>query len=129
MKNLKTAVEECMVSCEKKDGGEVLSRFVFADDFIGFQGHFPGNKILPGICQIQCVLSTVEQASGKRAELREIVLAKFTAPVLPNDEMVCLCRTLDEGEAGLVIRASFTVSEKKIGEMKLKMRMRERNTP
>ena len=58
----------------------LTASFLFPEDFIGFQGHFPGNKILPGVCQIQCVISMLEKWKKKNIVLREIVLAKFFSP-------------------------------------------------
>lgn len=120
---MKKAIEQCMAGLEAKDSGELNAAFIFPEDFIGFQGHFPGNKILPGICQIQCALSMLEKWRGKRAVLKEIVSAKFFAPVLPAEELRCRAVSAAEGSGAFILKASFSRDNKKVSEMKLRVRL------
>ena len=85
MKKIKKEIEQCMLDFGITEGGALNARFMFPEDFIGFQGHFPGNKILPGICQIQCVIAMIEKWKGGRAELKEIIIEKFLSPVLHSE--------------------------------------------
>ena len=103
------------------------SRFMFSETFIGFQGHFPKHKILPGVCQIQCALSTLEQAMQKNVELREVTLAKYFAPVLPGEEITCLCSDVsDAGE--FVFKTMITKGSAKVAELKLRVFLSEKNS-
>src|ERR1039457_5626251 len=86
----------------------LTSSFLFPSEFIGFQGHFPAKKVLPGACQIQCVLSTIERALEKCVVLKEIVLAKFIAPVFPDDSMVCTVSGVSEADAEFICKARIT---------------------
>ena len=101
-------------------GRELTARFLFPEGFLGFEGHFPGKKILPGVCQVQCVLSMLEQQTGNSISLREIVLAKFFAPVLPNEEIVCRSSGVQESGEFLV-KAVITRGDQKVSELKLKV--------
>lgn len=71
--------------------GAVRAEFVFRDTFAGFEGHFPGNPIVPGIAQIyaaQITAETAEMAEGgnrRRIRLKETARCKFIRPVLPNE--------------------------------------------
>ncbi|MBI5664965.1 MAG: hypothetical protein HZC49_07770 [Nitrospirae bacterium] len=121
MKNMKKAIEQCMSGFEVKDSGELSAAFIFPDGFIGFQGHFPENKILPGICQIQCAVSMLEKWQGKRAVLKEIVSAKFFSPVLPLEELICKAGSTEDGNGTVVLKASFSRDGKKVSEMKLRV--------
>jgi 3-hydroxyacyl-[acyl-carrier-protein] dehydratase len=99
---------------------QATSRFLFPETFIGFQGHFPDKKILPGVCQVQSALATVEKAKNKKAILREIVLAKYFAPVAPNEEILCACSDLQEnGE--FTYKAVITKGNVKVSELKLRV--------
>jgi 3-hydroxyacyl-[acyl-carrier-protein] dehydratase len=100
--------------------GVVTSRFVFPETFIGFQGHFPKHKILPGVCQIQCALSSLERAVHKAVELREVGLAKYFIPVLPDEEITCRCSDVtDEGE--FTFKALIMKGTAKVAELKLRV--------
>jgi 3-hydroxyacyl-[acyl-carrier-protein] dehydratase len=118
---MKKAIERCMVGFEAHDSAELSAGFIFPEDFIGFQGHFPGNKILPGICQIQCALSMLEKWQGKRVVLNEIVSAKFLSPVLPAEELICKTSNTPEGNGVVVLKASLSRDGKKVSEMKLRV--------
>ncbi|RJR16571.1 MAG: hypothetical protein C4581_09655 [Nitrospiraceae bacterium] len=121
MINIKKAVEQCMSGFEAKESGELTAGFMFPDDFIGFQGHFPGSKILPGICQIQCALCMLEKLHGKKVVLREIISAKYFQPVLPSEELICRAGSTREASGDVVLKASFSMDNKKVSEMKLRV--------
>jgi 3-hydroxymyristoyl/3-hydroxydecanoyl-(acyl carrier protein) dehydratase len=95
---------------------------MFPSQFIGFQGHFPTGKVLPGACQIQCVLSTIETALKQRVELKEILLAKFIAPVFPEERVTCTVSGAADGAGGSVIyKARFTKGTEKVTDLKLRV--------
>jgi len=121
---MKKAIEQCMVGFEAKDSAELSAGFIFPEDFIGFQGHFPGNKILPGICQIQCALSLLEKWQGKKAVLKEIISAKFFSPVLPAEELICKAGNIADGSGAVILKASFSRDDKKVSEMKLRVQLK-----
>jgi 3-hydroxyacyl-[acyl-carrier-protein] dehydratase len=103
-----------------KEGTSLTARFLFPSGFIGFQGHFPQKKILPGICQIQCALAVIEKGTGKKIALREIVLAKYHSPLFPGDELTCAVN--DPGEADeITVKALITKGTVKISELKLRV--------
>lgn len=110
-----------MYGFETKESGELSAGFKFPEDFIGFQGHFPGSKILPGICQIQCALCMLEKLHGKKAVLREIISAKYFHPVLPSEELICRAGSTAESSGDLILKASFSSNDRKVSEMKLRV--------
>jgi 3-hydroxyacyl-[acyl-carrier-protein] dehydratase len=105
--------------------GTLVARFVFPDEFIGFQGHFPSRKLLPGVCQIQCVTAMLEALKGRRLAIKEIILAKFFSPVFPSEELTCTSRSLsavvDNGEE-FIFKASLDKGGAKVAEIKLRVR-------
>lgn len=102
--------------------GALSARFVFPGDFIGFQGHFPAKKILPGVCQIQCVLSMIEEHGKKPVALKEVVLVKFFHPVSPGEELSCRCADVqDGGSSDFTVKAVMNRGDQKISEMKLRV--------
>lgn len=103
--------------------GQITSAlFCFPPDFIGFKGHFPGRSILPGACQIQCLMAMLEKISGKALALKEIVLAKYISPISPEEEITFTLPDLfsfTDGEA--IVRASVLKGEEKMAELKVRV--------
>jgi 3-hydroxyacyl-[acyl-carrier-protein] dehydratase len=95
--------------------------FKFPEEFIGFQGHFPANKVLPGACQVQCVLSTIETVLEKRTVLKEIILAKYVAPILPDDSVTCTVIGMSDAANEPVFKVKITKGTEKISELKLRV--------
>ena len=120
MSTIKSEIERCMTGLEK-EGRRVTSRFAFPPGFIGFQGHFPQKKVLPGVCQIQCALSLLEQGSGKAVVLKEVVLAKYFSPVFPDDEVTCVISEMGDTCGEIVVKAVISRKTDKVSEMKLRV--------
>jgi 3-hydroxyacyl-[acyl-carrier-protein] dehydratase len=95
--------------------------FVFPADFIGFQGHFPQKKLLPGVCQIQCITCMLEKWKKNRVSLKEIVSAKFLSPVLPSEEITCECREIQDNGGEIIVRAFISRTGGRVAEMKLRV--------
>ncbi len=59
-----------------------------------FQGHFPGNPIMPGVliiealAQVGGILASKSGAKGKTVYFLSIDKAKFRKPVIPGDQML-----------------------------------------
>ncbi len=97
--------------------------FVFPADFIGFQGHFPQKKLLPGVCQIQCIISMLEKWKKNKVALMEIVSAKFLSPVLPLEEITCECREIQDNGGEFIVKAFISKAGGRVAEMKIRVRL------
>ncbi|MCK5844286.1 MAG: hypothetical protein KAG97_06230, partial [Victivallales bacterium] len=75
--------------------------------FIGFQGHFPGNPILPGICQVEMALAALEKAMERKVSLKTLTRGKYLNMVKPN-ETVTLSGVFEE-TADQTISAKFAL--------------------
>lgn len=126
MRKVKTEIEQSVTNVKKEDG-KLMSTFRFSPEFIGFQGHFPEQKIVPGICQIQCVLTTLEKGTGKVVDLKEVVLAKYFAPLFPDDEAACVISEGNATSGEQVVRAAITKKSARISELKLRVSFEERS--
>ncbi|NVN97880.1 MAG: hypothetical protein HXX17_01050 [Geobacteraceae bacterium] len=119
MKKIKSQIEELLKLRPIADG-TVEGLFTFPPDFIGFQGHFPGGAILPGACQIQALLSLLEKSVGKSLALKEVVLAKYLVPVLPNEEIAIKTAEVFVPEiSGSTVKAVITRAGVKVSEIKI----------
>ena len=117
--SIKTEVEKYMSVLETSGDGVLTARFTFPGEFVGFQGHFPSGKVLPGVCQIQCISSMLEK-SGRPFLLKEIVSAKFLSPVLPSEEIVCSCSSPEHAGGDFVVKASVRKAGRVVAEFKLR---------
>ena len=120
MRTIKAEIEQYMTALSR-EGKTLTSRFQFSPEFIGFQGHFPQKKILPGVCQLQLVLFTVEKDIGSAIALKEIILAKYLSPVFPDDEVTCVISDIGEATGEFIVKATLTRKETRISEIKLRV--------
>ena len=76
----------------KSDAGEVIKRYCFSPDFIGFSGHFPGYPVLPAFIQVMTAISLIEELNGCPLKLATLEKAKFLIQIQPNQEVAVQCR-------------------------------------
>ena len=71
-----------------------------------FEGHFPGNPITPGVCQMEMVKEILSDFLGKELFYRTVSDMKFINMWIPDDlELVYLDLTIIEFEDGYKIKA------------------------
>lgn len=79
-----------LTSIEADDGNENITALIrLHPDHPVFEGHFPGNPILPGVCTLQICKELLETATGKELMLirsGNIKYLGFVSPVT-NPEM------------------------------------------
>ena len=86
-------IDECEILEKGKKG--IASR-VFKDDEYFFQGHFPGNPIVPGVIIVEALAQTagvivsasLTEYNEKAVLFMSINKAKFRKPVLPNEKII-----------------------------------------
>ena len=86
-------IDECEILEKGKKG--IASR-VFKDDEFFFQGHFPGNPIVPGVIIVEALAQTagvivsasLTEYNEKSVLFMSINKAKFRKPVLPNEKII-----------------------------------------
>jgi 3-hydroxymyristoyl/3-hydroxydecanoyl-(acyl carrier protein) dehydratase len=113
-------IERYMIGPTRTDS-ILTSSFMFPSEFIGFQGHFPTKRVLPGACQIQCAISTIEKGVEKRVVLKEILLAKYMAPVFPGDNVICTVSGVPDKGLDFIYKARITKGTEKVTDLKLRI--------
>ena len=86
-------IDQCEI-LERGKKGEA-SR-VFKDDEFFFQGHFPGNPIVPGVIIVEALAQTagiivsesLTEYDKKSVLFMSVNKAKFRKPVVPNDKII-----------------------------------------
>ncbi|MCI5157249.1 MAG: hypothetical protein D3906_02220 [Candidatus Electrothrix sp. AUS1_2] len=56
-----------------------------ADDSPWFSGHFPDNPILPGVAQLEMIVTLISEATGRPLKLTGMSRVKFRKIVRPGD--------------------------------------------
>lgn len=65
-------------------------RIFFDRDFRGFEGHFEGNPVVPGVCLLELIRVHAEEITQKNLVLKEIGQCKFRSPFLADMEGECI---------------------------------------
>jgi 3-hydroxyacyl-[acyl-carrier-protein] dehydratase len=121
MSRLVREIEQCMSGLTEVAGDEVTARFLFPTGFIGFQGHFPGNPVLPAVCKVQAAIAVLEAWSRRKVRLGEIVSAKFLAPVTSDEEIVVRCSVTMEEDGRGMVKAAVARNAESVAKFKLRV--------
>lgn len=68
--------------CAQTADGQYTCTVLFDPAFTGFEGHFEGNPIVPGVCLIELARVHAESALGCSLKTEEISQCRFRSPVL-----------------------------------------------
>ncbi|MDD8025056.1 MAG: SPASM domain-containing protein [Acidobacteriota bacterium] len=88
--------------------GAWRARLRFDPDFIGFNGHFPGHPIVPGVALIYAGFLLATAALERDLVFRSIKRARFMKPVRPGVPLECQIRiSRPAGAAGITVAAKI----------------------
>jgi 3-hydroxyacyl-[acyl-carrier-protein] dehydratase len=82
---------------EDSENGVISANFAFPKSFAGFQGHFPEEAILPGICQIEAVMALLSVHLKKEIKISSLSRAKYLNVVKPEEEITVSGTYSDSG--------------------------------
>ncbi len=105
---------------QRHDDGSYSAAITFDPAFTGFDGHFPGNPIVPAVCQLSAVEVLAHLALGREdLKLATISLMKFRAPLVPNDTAT-FTFTLTQSENDIIVKADVsTLKQNNTSKFKL----------
>ncbi len=114
------ATQRCLSDLNRIPEGAWLATFVFPPDYVGFQGHFPGNPVLPGVCMVEAALAMLAATGLGAVRLMQMVSAKWFAPVRPGETLTFRATfSNDETEGERKVRFRITRQEAKVAELSL----------
>ena len=67
----------------KKDDGTTCFHICLRPDSTIYEGHFPGEPVSPGVCNIQMIKECAEQVAGKSLLLNNLQQCRLTTLVIP----------------------------------------------
>ena len=99
---------------------EYVCTIDFDPAFRGFEGHFEGNPIVPGVCLILAARSAAEAALKEALVTRSISNCRFRRPVMAGERAAVRIKLEKTGEDSWTVRADLCVC----GEVCAKLQMR-----
>ena len=98
---------------QRHDDGSYSATITFDPAFTGFDGHFPGNPIVPAVCQLSAVEVLAHLALGREdLKLATISLMKFRAPLVPNDTAT-FSFSITQNENDITVKADVSTPKQR----------------
>ena len=116
MNPIRTQLKAALKAAPLDAANQCTAEFCLSPEFIGFQGHFPGQPVLPGVCMICAVLVAAEDTLGMEIKMRAVKSAKFFSPVLP-EQTVSMQLRFDSVPAPSEIRARLSRGNEKVAQI------------
>ena len=101
------------------DAGDVRGRYILPETFVGFEGHFPGNPVLPGIVTIQLVLELMAKQKAMPLRLCAISQAKFFHVISPEDRVDVCCRLQEREDGNFRVNGDVTCNNERAASLVL----------
>jgi 3-hydroxymyristoyl/3-hydroxydecanoyl-(acyl carrier protein) dehydratase len=86
-------------SLVRRTATEAVFALALAPELVAFQGHFPGDPVLPGVVQIDWALRLGEAAFGPLGGFLGLDQVKFLAAIRPGEALEMHLK-LDRGRLG-----------------------------
>ena len=99
----------------------IARSFCFPQSFMAFQGHFPGNPVLPAFAQVRVVLTMLASAWRNPIVLERLDKAKFREPLRPGQRVQVRCR-LEQDAQTYRATGSLTAADRPLSSFQATVR-------
>ncbi|MBM1105512.1 3-hydroxyacyl-ACP dehydratase [Aurantibacter crassamenti] len=93
----------------ENNNGAVIATVTLNKDHEIFNGHFPDNPVMPGVCMIQMIKELTERATAKKLFLSSCSNIKFMAIIDPEENKL-LNLTINYSEDDGIIKIKNTAT-------------------
>ncbi len=114
------------ITDRKTDGQDTIFHIAVLPDCEVYRGHFPGDPVCPGVCNIETIKECAMLLTGKRLFISQIKQCRLTAVATPAScpQLELRMNALPTGQ-GFIVTASLSDINKTYmefkGEMTLEM--------
>lgn len=99
--------------------GSIVAEVQLNPDHEIFKGHFPGQPVVPGVCQVQIIKELIESVSGKSLQLKTADHVKFLSVIIPDkDIFITADIKYTDDQNAILVTASLTKEDKVCLKMK-----------
>ena len=103
--------------------GSVLSTVKLNPDCEVYKGHFPGNPVSPGVCNLQMLKECVEHYTNEKLTIVSIKQCRYSALITPLKQSVLQFRaTIEKAEEGYTVAGTVSDSEATYIEIKFQLK-------
>lgn len=113
------AIQACIGEIASGAAGVLSAPCRFPATFAGFQGHFPGHPVLPGVCLVQTATAVLSLHRRQPVLLLRVISAKWLRPVLPDMPLLLTVTERAAGPDGPEFTAVFRHDNERIAELRL----------
>ena len=100
--------------------GEYSCTMDFDPAFRGFEGHFEGNPIVPGVCLIETARVAAETILGKSLETLIVTNCRFRRPVMASEQAAVKIKLQKVEETRWKVKADIRVGSNICAQLQLK---------
>jgi 3-hydroxymyristoyl/3-hydroxydecanoyl-(acyl carrier protein) dehydratase len=98
-----------LIDIESSEDREIRANIQVPAESPWFDGHFPGEPVLPGLAQISMVFDIIQQASEGQWSVSSVSRVRFKRIVRPEDRLEVIAAPLKKEADGF----SFSIQNKK----------------
>ena len=99
-------------SMEQTADGGYTCKVLFDPGFRGFEGHFEGNPIVPGVCMIELARVHAEAVLGQMLRTGKISQCRFRSPILAGMTADCKLTVRKQDNSEFRIQAEIRTDGK-----------------
>jgi len=88
----------------QSQGSEISASVRVPPDSPWFQGHFPGEPILPGVAQLAMVFDAISKAQNKALRVSSVRRIRFKQIIRPDDLLTIIAAPLKQNDGSYSFR-------------------------
>jgi 3-hydroxyacyl-[acyl-carrier-protein] dehydratase len=95
------------------EGFDIKATLIIKADHKIFEGHFPGQPVVPGVCMMQMIKEVMEKVMGKKTALSKAYDMKFLSVIDPsrNNHIQSVFKYSIEPEGNMLVNATLFKDE------------------
>ena len=109
-----------MADIRRTEEGQYVCSMAFDPSFRGFEGHFPGNPIVPGVCLIEAGRVFAEEVLKRELTTRSVTQCRFRRPIFAGERAELKIKLEEEEKNLWKIQADIRVDGNVCAQARLK---------